>query len=280
MQRLLLGSVVFAALIAGPAMAADQAVKAYKKAPPPVAVFSWTGCYIGGNVGWIGGSDRFDNSPAGAYLTGVPGVAAISAAQVAALSASYSPRGSGITGGGQVGCNYQVNPLVWGVEADIQGSSLNESATAVLPAALGFFGHTETESKKLDWYSTFRGRVGISPWDRTLLYVTGGLAVAHVSSAFNLTFTNTDSFAGSASTTRTGWALGGGLEWAWINNWSLKAEYLYMNFGTWSYFSPNTMFVANGLADPRYTWQNSIRTREQVARIGLNYHFGGPVAAK
>src|SRR5258708_6992599 len=79
--------------------------------------------------------------------------------------------------------------------------------------------------------------------------------------------------AGSVSTTRTGWTAGGGVEWTVAANWSMNFEYLYLDFGTWSYLSPNTSFFG-GPAAPPFTWTTNLRTREQVARIGINYKLG------
>jgi outer membrane immunogenic protein len=88
--------------------------------------------------------------------------------------------------------------------------------------------------------------------------------------------TGASTYAGSASPTRSGWTIGGGVEWAFANNWSVKAEYLYLDFGTWSYISPNTS-NAGGPAAPTFTFATNVRSREQIARIGVNYRFGGPV---
>jgi outer membrane immunogenic protein len=270
MKKLLLGSVGLMTLVAGPAMAADMPVKTPVYKAPAVYVFNWTGCYIGGNFGWIGGRDRFTNTPSGAFLSAAPEF-------LAANTTSSEPRGSSITGGGQVGCNYQAGSVVLGVEADINGSGLNESATIVTPAIGQVTSGTAiTEFKKLDWFSTFRARAGITPWDRALIYITGGFAVAQVSSAFALVDTGASTYAGSASPTRSGWTIGGGVEWAFANNWSVKAEYLYLDFGTWSYISPNTS-NAGGPAAPTFTFATNVRSREQIARIGVNYRFGGPV---
>src|SRR4051812_7410824 len=100
MKKLLLAGGALAALVAGPAMAADTAAPAYK-APPPVHIYSWTGCYIGANAGWIGGGDRLTNYPG-------PGLAlpvTLSSSDVHALTNDVVPRGSGFAGGGQAGCN-------------------------------------------------------------------------------------------------------------------------------------------------------------------------------
>lgn len=282
MNRIAVWGIASIALGALPAAAADLPVKA-RPMVPVAAAYNWSGCYIGGTVGAINGRNSYDNGPTGAYLGGAPGIAALTPVTSAAVSASYGSTKLSITGGGEIGCNYQTGSFVFGLEGDINGSGLRNSTTPVFPAtAGGFLGRTETETQSMSWYSTVRGRAGFTVWDRGLVYVTGGLAIANFNSSFNVNFTNTDSFAGSASTTRAGWVIGGGYEWALTNNWSVKAEYLHMDFGRFSMASPNTMFVTNGAADPRYTWTTNIRAREDIVRVGVNYKldWGGPVVAR
>jgi outer membrane immunogenic protein len=183
----------------------------------------------------------------------------------------------------EVGCNYQASTFVVGLEGDFNGSSLRETANYVTPNGPGaFFASTDTETKKLDWFSTIRARVGFTPSDRVLIFATGGFVVADVSSTFGLLFTDTSSFTGSASATRTGWTVGGGFEWALVQNWSVKAEYLYIDLGTWGYASPNTAGPGGGPVTPAFTWANNIRLQEQVVRVGLNYKFdwANPVVAR
>ena len=188
-------------------------------------------------------------------------------AQVASDTHSVTPNGSGFTGGVQVGCNWQGagSPLVLGVEADFNGSSLKESATvafAINPVS-GFTAHTENNTKDVTCFSTFRGRLGYAA-DRWLVYATGGLAVAHINSSLNLLFLG-GSYIGSDSRTRTGYTVGGGLEYAFTNKWSAKFEYLYLDFGTYTFSSPNTAIPI--------AWATDVRASEHIARLGLNYKF-------
>jgi|SRR5215813_10037504 len=122
MNRLLIGSVVLTSLMAAPAMAADIPVKA----PPRVAVFSWQGCYVGVNGGWIGSRDRYRLQPSGNYLTptgGAPPPNAAGtgdfAANIAALTTGYKDTGSGGIVGGTLGCNVQAGHIVAGLEGDV-----------------------------------------------------------------------------------------------------------------------------------------------------------------
>lgn len=303
MGKISLAVVTISALATvAPAIAADLAVKA----PPPVIVppYSWTGCYIGGNVGWIGGRDTsVALAPAGKYLT-PPGANAPPNAQgtgdflvdVAALTHAYSFGGSGFEGGGQVGCNQQWNQLVLGVEGDFNGTSLNNSQTTAFPAfanignpAFTNAAHTEQVTDRLDWYSTVRARAGLA-YDQFLVYATGGVAFGNFQSNTAVQFATFPVFPvyngaqhfGSASTTRTGAVVGAGLEYA-FQNWSVKVEYLFIDFGSsLNYFSP---LVASGVTPAPvggYGWSTQMgRSIENVVHVGLNYHFnwGAPLMA-
>jgi outer membrane immunogenic protein len=274
MKKIMLGAVALVAVGVAPALAADLPARTYTKAPAvvPVAAYNWTGCYVGGNVGWIGGNDQSTNYPGPTIAATIP----LTPAQVAAITNSSTASGSGVTGGAQIGCNWQAaSHFVVGVEADFNGSSLKESTTASYPsnATAGFTAHSENNNNSLTWYSTVRGRVGYAA-DRWFFYATGGLAVAHINSSLNLNFIPPpNGYFGSDSVTRTGYAVGAGLEYAINNNWSAKIEYLYLDFGTLTFASPlNT--------DSTLAWATNVHARDNIVRVGLNYHFGGPVVAK
>ncbi|WP_283806779.1 outer membrane beta-barrel protein [Bradyrhizobium sp. Y36] len=275
----------------GAANAADMAVKAR---PMPVAaqIFSWTGFYVGANVGgaWTPSSGSSDGGalfpafgvppPVAAVLTIVPG-------QTGTLAGGGSH--SGVIGGGQIGYNWQVQQFVLGVEADAVGTGLNGSsgsasrtfgaptfAPAVTQTVTVDFGH-------IDWMATFRGRAGVTV-DRALFYVTGGAAVAEIGGSRTTvvngpgigipagTFTATN----GGSTTRWGWTVGGGIEWAFNPNWSLAGEYRYTDFGSRS----ATFTVPDGLGGVFATGTASSRLTVQQATLRVNYRFGGPVVAK
>jgi len=242
--------------LVGAASAADMPTKAPIVRAPMAAVYNWTGCYIGANAGWIGGADKFTNYPGG---TGVPATA---------VANSVTSHESGFTGGGQVGCNWQgaASPFVYGIEADFNGSSLKESASVDLPFAFGgFIARTETNTERLTWFSTLRGRAGYA-MDRWLVYATGGLAVAHINSSFTWVDTGVPllRYAGSDSRTRVGYTVGAGVEYAFNNNWSAKVEYLYLDFGTFTFVSPNQLGAT-------IFWNTDVHARDHVVRVGLNY---------
>lgn len=144
---------------------------------------------------------------------------------------------------------------------------------------------TEHVSTKLDSLATFRGRAGFV-WDRFYLYGTGGLAVGDVHSDTNVTFAtfpvlpvyNGAVHIGSASSWQVGWTVGAGGEYAFSPQWSVKAEYLFVDLGSFDYSSPLVASIAT--AAPGYAWRTSVHERDNIVRVGVNYKFwGGPVVA-
>jgi outer membrane immunogenic protein len=213
------------------ANAADIGTRApVYKAPPPVAVFNWTGFYVGLNAGGAWGSAHQDYPP-----TTIP---------------STDGDFDGYFVGGTVGYNWQFNPAwVLGIEADIQGSKI----TGDIPNFVAGF----PDTFKIDYWGTVRGRIGYAGWSHALLYATAGWAWAHAKESFPpaLNF-------GSDSQTFSGWTVGGGIEYAIANNWSLKAEYLYADLGKESFVFPAFAPIA---FDTKATMN--------VVRAGVNYRF-------
>ncbi len=241
------------------AMAADMPLKA---PPVPVVVpYSWTGCYIGVNAGGAWGRMRedWDPNPAG-FPTSGPSL-------IANGSGSYD--GDGWVGGGQIGCNWQTQSIVWGVEGDIDYSGLTGSRDVAVPAAGAVAAYSIHEDFRSRWLATVRGRVG---WaiDRVLLYVTGGLAVSDIRTTDTAVFPASATFNSvTATTTRAGWTVGGGIEWAFLPHWSIKAEYLYVDLGSFSTTSANS----NPGAFPLSTIVHNHNLTENIARLGLNFKF-------
>ncbi|MFG1283846.1 outer membrane protein [Xanthobacter autotrophicus] len=231
LKRALLGATALA-LLAGSASAADLATRyPVKAAPIPVQTFSWTGFYIGGNVGWGWADNTYDVTPFGSVV-----------------SYSYSPGTSnGFIGGFQVGYNYQfANNVVVGVEADMDWSDIG-SSTLVAGGPL-----TGGEiSQNVDYFGTIRARLGYGI-DRFLPYITGGAAWAK--SNFS------DFYGSSYNNTKWGWTAGAGVEYAITNNWTVKAEYLYLGFEKSS---------ANDFFGDTYSVGSNIST----AKLGVNYKF-------
>ena len=226
-SKLIVSVATFSAILSiGAASAADLPTRAYTKAPAMIAaVYDWTGFYIGANAGGHWGRDRLtiDADPLG-FGGGA-------AAEANALSAG-SLKPSGFIGGGQIGYNWQRNNLLLGLEADAAWLDGRAARSITYPTAL-VLNPTDvmTNSTRATWLATVRGRLGVA-FDRTLLYATGGVAFGELKT--------TDTFCGfgclpafvalgafssvSASTTRTGWTAGVGVEHAIANNWSVKVE--------------------------------------------------------
>jgi outer membrane immunogenic protein len=164
--------------------------------------------------------------------------------------------------GGTLGYNWQVSSFVFGFEGDASwvgeyGSHLDD----------GFVGNPAfTSSTKETWVATVRGRAGYAV-DNLLFYGTGGYAAAGVEAGVKDSGTN--AVLASATSTRSGWTAGGGLEWGFAPNWSAKFEYLYMKFESAAF---NTL-AGEG---PR----SSVPLDDNVVRAGINYRFGGPVVAR
>jgi outer membrane immunogenic protein len=168
---------------------------------------------------------------------------------------------------------------VTGLEADIQGASFKGSAHAV-PTLNGtaLDNSLLSSEPKLSWFGTVCGRVGITVTPELLLYGTGGLAYGRVDASANF-FASGEDFSGdpfqaqapaSVSKTKVGWTAGAGAEWMFARNWSAKLEYLYV--GSDSAIRDLTLISAHPpAADAKlgYTWH----TRENIARVGVNYHF-------
>jgi outer membrane immunogenic protein len=253
----------------GVAAAADFA-PAKTGAPSP----TWSGLYIGGNIGYGWGSRSVGLSE----NTTDPALAAALAALVAGGSypASLSPSAQGVIGGGQIGYNWQF-PSHWliGVETDLQGAGISGSASQTLTPA-GFDTTTTSVAKKIDWFGTARARVGYLASPQWLLYATGGLAYGETHLGFNtvaidplgcgIPFGGPLCASGASSSVRAGWAAGAGVETMVTPNWSVKAEYLYVDLG-------NRSANISAYSFPTVAFNVSSDFREQIVRIGLNYHF-------
>ncbi|PWB82656.1 MAG: porin family protein [Methylocystaceae bacterium] len=275
MKNLSAATAIALALTAGSALAADLPSR---KGPPvyiePAPVFTWTGFYGGVNVGYgwadprnVYGSEYFLNVPTG-------------------LAWSYNgPNFDGVLGGGQIGYNYQFagTGFVVGVEADIQAADLS-GASAGFGNNIGYFPYLTTR-QTIDWFGTVRGRVGYAVLPTLLVYGTGGFAYGGGSSRFTyFDSANFSAFSSESNDTRTGWTAGGGVEWAFLPNWSAKVEYLYVDLGRGPGFWSN-QFNPVGALTAFSSNQVGASNRFHTVKVGLNYHFNlfgsaGPVLAK
>jgi outer membrane immunogenic protein len=251
---------IVAILEIGAASAADLATRPYTKAPvyaaPPI---SWTGCYVGGNVG--GGWDHFNAGEVA--FAGVP----------TPFVDFGGNHGSSVVGGGQIGCDYQfASNWVVGIQGQAEFGTINSSnAVAAFPGITAQF--------KVKDIETLTGRIGYTVTPAVLAYVKGGAAWTSASAAAVVP----GGFVGeSADFGMTGYTVGGGVEWMFAPGWSVFGEYNFMDFGTKNVNFPSTGIVpgfgpAGALADT-----NAIRLKIQTAIVGVNYklNWGGPVVAK
>jgi outer membrane immunogenic protein len=259
MLRKILMTAVAASAMVGSAYAADLPSR---KAPPmayvpPVPIFTWTGFYVGVNAG--GAFRANNNNNNNAFFPGAP----------FAFANNGNGNNARFIGGGQAGVNWQINQFVLGVEGDGQvlvGNNNNNGNN--------FFGFGNN-GNNTRFLGTVRGRGGIA-FDRLLVYGTGGVAFGTGPTINNFNpflvgagpfFTN----ANNGNNWRVGYAVGAGVEYAFLNNWSVKVEYLYTDLGR---TNNNNFFLAN----------NNLRERNHIIRAGLNYHFNwfapAPVVAR
>jgi outer membrane immunogenic protein len=187
--------------------------------PPPPVYYGWSGCYAGLNAGGLWG-----------HINGA------------------ADGSAGLTAGAQAGCNYQMNAFVFGGETDLQYTGLDGSHDELVGTT------TIHEDFRSRWLATFRGRLGWLYNPTMLIYGTGGFAVANADA--------TDSWGPgsvSDSTMHVGWTIGTGLEWMFAPQWSVKAEYLYVDLGH------STSTTPFSTIDHHPT--------ENIVRVGVNYHF-------
>ena len=244
MKKIVVAAVAMVGSAVG-AQAADLPVKAPVYKAPVAQVYDWTGFYVGANAGLgFGRSSTHVYSPA-------------------AYSFETTRLGDvGALGGVQAGYNWQFqsllgfNNVVLGVEADIQGSGLDDKYSCGYQCGLAGFGYQQ----KLDWFGTVRGRIGLATGP-VLSYFTGGLVYGDVKTS--ITNFNTPADSATFSNTRTGWTIGSGVEASLGGNWTAKAEYLYLNLGDQSGINPVT----------GSTYSSDIRAH--IFRAGVNYRIGG-----
>ena len=243
MKKILMASAALLTMVAS-ASAADLYAKAPAYAAP---VTNWSGFYVGANGGYAGGE-----SALGLDATALGGGGGFGIG-------SLNLKSNGFLGGAQFGYNGQVGQFLWGFEADIQGSNINSKL------GFGAFGGgvgVGDIGTTVDYFGTVRGRVGVMPWERTVVYATGGLAYGQTSTNFLVDL---------GSKTKVGWTVGAGFEYMIAQNWSFKTEYLYVDLGK-DNLDLSALAALGGGAIPAgvsFTEQ----TRLHVVRAGVNYHF-------
>jgi outer membrane immunogenic protein len=313
-RKLLMASVATAA-IAGSALAADLPSR---KAPPPAFIppplLTWTGFYVGVSGGALWTSR--DVVTTGTDL-GVPFAPFLGAAGALAANNVISSNRVSFLAGGTWGYNWQLGRFVLGTESDFSGvfsdrncgnnggggfggfGGGNSSCSAVTSVALGggvAFQNVQTINRRMDYFTTSRVRAGLLVTDTLLAYVTGGVALGHV----RLNSTTIQSIPGAPaivfgpgistfnySQLKAGFVGGGGLEWMFMPNWSVKAEAMYYDLGRSNFdqnirqtFFPTVLGLPFTNTLTRTTWRNN----GVIARAGINYHFNwgapAPVVAR
>jgi outer membrane immunogenic protein len=248
--RALIASVAFTVLGTVIAGAADIAVKA--PPPPPPPVFSWTGFYIGANIGGAWSRSGWTDTRF--------------------LATSDTVSNSVFIGGGQIGGNYQIGQFVIGGEWDFDGAS-NINGGASIP------GDIVVTNSNTRWITTVAARFG---WaiDHFLVYGKAGggwvgnnnLTISNLTTGVSF---NCGTFNGCGNNSG-GWLVGAGFEYAFTNNWTVKLEYDYLGLGNRTVFIPAT---APFLAGDTFVSNNR---NVQMVKVGVNYLFnwGAPVAAR
>jgi outer membrane immunogenic protein len=272
-------------LAAAGAMALSAVARAAEPLPPPPPPPppQWTGYFVGLNAGYTWSSDN-QITTATFNVSNTAGFRPLGLASAALATTGVGVRFDGFIGGGQWGYNYQWNNWLIGAEGDLQGIASSSRRETVFSVAnttnLGsrlFQGLTAT--RNLDWLGTERVRVGFLLWPTFLIYGTGGLAYgdAQANVAIGQIFSRATFFPafsfGTFDQTLAGWTAGGGVEWLFYPNWSLKVEYLFYDLGGVSFAMPP--LVHTSLGAPFTVAAPFARTRfdGNIVRAGLNYHF-------
>jgi outer membrane immunogenic protein len=226
-------------------------VKAPVYVPPP---FSWTGFYLGGNIGGAWAQHSVTDSYYGlAFDTGTSNGVFI--------------------GGGQVGFNYQAGWFVGGIEGDFDwaANNNNNSVGVILPVAPGDAIAVTSHNR---WISTLAARLGVAANNWLFYGKVGGGWVGN--NGFNVVDLTTGNSISIGSNTRTGWLAGAGIEWAVTNNWTVKVEYDYLGLGSASFIVPAGTLLPSVLTGDTFSGHRNV----QEFKIGFNYLFnwGAPLA--
>jgi outer membrane immunogenic protein len=298
MKKILLSSVALLSLSAG-AFAAD--LPSRRMAPAPyvaaVPVFTWTGFYVGGNAGYAWRDTNRDDSvfvPGGAITT-LGGTPLATTGTLNFTNDSDSNR-SGFAGGGQVGYNWQFGSIVLGVEADIQGVDMNGDRrgsgtyvfTGTADGVPGLNNGSTTifrpSDRGLDYFGTVRGRLGYA-FDRFMIYGTGGFAYGGGGNDDCGGFVATGFVCDGGKDTRTGYAVGGGVEWALpmmsglfgSSAVTFGVEGLYVNLDSDNNNRQNVFVGTVGTtAAPNQLFLGNVRGQDDefgVVRAKINFKF-------
>jgi outer membrane immunogenic protein len=232
-----------------PSSAADLRTPPPARAPvvAPVLLYNWSGFYIGGHIGAVGGDKDWTDVTFAPFPDG-------------------SHHVEGFLAGGQAGFNWQAGNWVFGIEGQASWTNADDSHLCLVNFGL-------TCATEMNWLGSVAGRVGYA-FNNVLLYAKGGFAFANEDYIQSVTGTGVV-FATAEDETRTGWMVGVGLEYGFTPNWSIKVEYNFMDFGndTFNLVLPGTGVVSS---------VEDIDQQLHVVKAGINYRFnwGAPYGAR
>lgn len=246
----------------------DAPFAAPAAAPVASVTTNWTGFYVGGNLGAIGGTKNgagFTGSSDGDFSEGLVGNRVTSSSK------------AGMLFGPVVGYNYQISPsFVVGAEADYGWANADRRSTfhnsVDVFTGVAVYDVNATTRSQLTSFGTLRARVGYLATPNLMLYGTAGLAFGSIKNSAHVVDTMTvpegvatfSDVSARSTKTKVGWTAGVGAEYALNRNWSVKVEYLYANLG-----KSNATFPGQGL----YNFATKNKNEFQLVRAGLNYRF-------
>lgn len=224
-------------------------------APP---VFSWTGFYVGGNIGGAS-HDATTHDVSGWGSSSTPSY----------VTPWFKSNNSNLSFGSQVGYNWQVSSIVFGAEADV--TYIGASSTFIPANSV----HTNcgtncgvSATNELTWVSTFRGRAGVA-FDRFLVYATGGLAVGHVNNHWGWGFQGFSDSQFDSSENRAGYVFGGGIEAMLAPNWTVRAEAMHIDLGT----SRSTISGQPVCCQPVGLFTTEFKNTANIGRVAFSYRW-------
>jgi outer membrane immunogenic protein len=245
-------STIIVATAAGAAFAPNAAEAQSRSAGPgamAAPVFTWTGFYVGGHLGYAWQK----NPTSGAY---------VDFATTWPYAHSNNPRG--FAGGAQIGYNWQSGSIVYGLETDI--SVLSGKGTQTSFPTGDPSDSTVTSNSRIEWVGTLRGRLGVSVMPRTIIYGTGGLAYGRVLNELVQNEGGPVSYF-TASKVKTGYAVGGGIEHAITDYATIRLEGLFVDLGKQT-LTQQTSGVCGFVCTPV-----SFKNSETTLRAGVNVRF-------
>lgn len=227
----------------------------------PASAQNWNGFYIGLNGGYAWNNDR---------SVGVTTLPSPQDFNQQPFSIAYSVRGGFV--GGQVGYNWRATPQwLLGIETDLAFANLRGEARFDSISAYGSNapvpGRFHTVHQDMNLFGTVRARLGYLTAEHVLLFGTVGFAYGHIRHSAVQDLGGVGTFVGSTTKMQAGWTAGGGGEWIFTRHWSVKAEYLYIDFGSESVVQRRLNTGPNDV----YRVVSAFDTGSHIARIGLNY---------